>query len=1429
MTAVLELLDRLDSTHPDNWESEYAKAQGLSDACAWTAFQTPYRSGKWLACRIEAGASGAPLPEPLVALGNIEAGNGTAIDVFSYVYQSRREGEETPEIEDEQVAPFIGRLIEIAGREQRNALFTELGNRVFASGFIAGISADRHAAFLSMPAAADTVPASTFQPFSLLTLPSYGLDLCQSYWKRAALHWLITRPGSPRYPAIPRPVPLPNVSELTPLEILRRLSEKNAVALHDQFQLFFSKALQDIEDEYNEKFITGVLGARFIRVEKGEPILVDEYVETYPTSIQTVYAAVRSLARGQALVDLQYLEAGAEFEKGLALLPKTDPLRLSIVGALGGWLASHGKPSEAIARCEQVLSELEKIDFGPEIWRVDQRASVALLHANLSIFWEDYLGDLDKAKNHIELALTHEACSTPADRKSYKGQRTQIIHKMAKRRKNTTRSKRKPAAVPSRPNTSVQSGAAQLAIGDIQHSFETIRTLTKSTAGQVYFQRVGCLQVATPVTRESGRFPEAILGGPLQFPPSADISPILQALVPALHSGAPGYVGYLAAQAHLLLFLVRHRSRERQVAFHAVQVLLANVHLENDFLVQKALLKSVADEWAQNDFGPTEPQDYPIAVTLLRRYVELCGGEAKTDVDALAALGYVLRHAPEQGQSNLREAQHLFRAVVNQCGRKTPPNFIAKLWELISDVEGQLGIGGRIERLKEAEKHIRKALLYHKEHGAEKAVALSHLAWIQTQIGFITRGGSGTHYLQVALRTFSQVNSTLLSPVDSEKYRHNKTLCEIEFRQDRQFGIQTWRSLLTASTPTSDPRWHATRQHNLGNALLFGDNVSAGEFQEGLEVSRSAAKVRTIEKDPRYHWETADNIGNALTSVLDAQRYDLLPMSVAEALREAELWFRSAADAARNLGAGEELHRVGLHLCRLASVHPSLDVMEQKAEEAWAVVREASPFLIHSQENPEQEAEAARTFAARLVEMLLASQTTPVAAGNANVLCGVDAQRVERWVVRSHQLSRRKLQARLSRPSAVSGGTWQAFQDAIHSGNQNSIIEGLEAVHKLAPSFLAEDRANDATWRWLKENEGSVAVSLTGFIGRTIVTLMSSAADDEKRIEVLVLNLPTPPYSPKDLPTRLGHKIPDQADAKLHRELVDWLRESVVCPIQDHLGYTPSTVLWNPDPYLRFLSPSALWNSVPVVTTTSLVLPELEHAPPRTESTLIVLADPGPSSTQSLGKHGDDAVVKVHRSARKLGDVQLLASRGAAFGKQDFPDISGILNQPASAEAILAEASKHKVIVIIAHGDARSTEEAALLCLDAQGNTSRLDVAAIQKTPDAFTGATVLLLSCDSGRMNEQLSEPNGVAGSLLSAGARCVVAPLWPVQLDVAEEVATDVLEGLSRGETPWQVLSKPHASHKPSSPTLGPPVGEPAQAPLQDIQRLGFVTWIG
>lgn len=900
--------------------------------------------------------------------------------------------------------------------------------------------------------------------------------------------------------------------------------------------------------------------------------------------------------------------------------------------------------------------------------------------------------------------------------------------------------------------------------------------------------------------------------------------------------GDPARPGRLAARVVLLAYLARIGRRSVGEVRSATAEAIDAIGEVEELLVRSTLLREVAVAWSPDDHADDPVRDFALAAELLRGCLELEGGEDNAVGDTLAFLARALRYSPVGDlQANLREARRLYTHRLERARVGDGPDVIANLVHNLADVESQMGTGSRLERMRAAERQLEEAAAT-AQSPQKTAQYTANLAWERTQIGTMIGGAEGRRYLEKAIVTFDEVDPALLDEHGRRNVEGNRQVCEATLA--RLVGgpadeIASWRAHLAKLDEGVAPYSVATAKHNLANALMFGGDVSRDALAEGLRLSREAAEVRTLEANPRHHWETALNIGRALLGALTSGRHDLLALSPDQAEAEAGMWLRRAAAAARALGHGEELLDAAFALVALASGAPTPERFIEATEEAWAHVRQASPYLLLDPPSREREAWAATGTALQLAYRLAERSLAVPSRGLAFVLQGESARLVERWIVRAQQPARRPLQARLSRPHPVSSSTWDAWRTAVSSRDQRRMADALEHVREAAPAFLAEELANDMTWRWLEARPGSVAVALVLAEPVSLALLMQTDDSGERKTWVLGLELEPPPLPLDTLAGLMRGAVPDAGAHAALDELAQWVRRGAVEPIERFLGAPPSAVLWSPGPGLRLVAPSAVWRSVPVVGATSLVLPDLTSAPSRRRSSLVVLADPGtetPDPRLDLRGQGVPTLEALERAAARRGPVRLLGSVGERFGRALLGERSAVRDTPASARDVLLEAAEHETVVLVAHGEVETLEDAAVLCLDASGNIDRLDVSQLGLSPDAFAGATVLLLSCEGGRMGDSLVDPGGLAGTLLAAGAACVVAPLWPVRLDAAEQVGCAVLDGMATGDEPWTVLAKLDVQARGDSPTLGRPAPSLSERRAEQArQRLAFVAWLG
>jgi hypothetical protein len=220
----------------------------------------------------------------------------------------------------------------------------------------------------------------------------------------------------------------------------------------------------------------------------------------------------------------------------------------------------------------------------------------------------------------------------------------------------------------------------------------------------------------------------------------------------------------------------------------------------------------------------------------------------------------------------------------------------------------------------------------------------------------------------------------------------------------------------------------------------------------------------------------------------------------------------------------------------------------------------------------------------------------------------------------------------------------------------------------------------------------------------------------------------------------------------------------------------------------------------------------------------IVLADPG-AGARGLGSAALDA---VERLARAVGpSARIVASVGGRSG----PSVLGsAADAPASAEQVLREIDHAGTLVLLAHGTAEGPDAAWIECVGADGTPQRLDATMLQRDPLAVAGLSAVLLSCESGRAGDIPGHVGGVAGALLAAGAREVVAPLWPVGLGRAVRVADAALAARASGQDLSAALAKVSQEGDAAGPELGRRAPDPAaQRASTRWDVLGFVTWVG
>lgn len=206
----------------------------------------------------------------------------------------------------------------------------------------------------------------------------------------------------------------------------------------------------------------------------------------------------------------------------------------------------------------------------------------------------------------------------------------------------------------------------------------------------------------------------------------------------------------------------------------------------------------------------------------------------------------------------------------------------------------------------------------------------------------------------------------------------------------------------------------------------------------------------------------------------------------------------------------------------------------------------------------------------------------------------------------------------------------------------------------------------------------------------------------------------------------------------------------------------------------------------------------------------MIVADPGSRGREIPGVlRLTEALATV---AESIGSIRVRLSCGERWGDKLGCSIRGLVDGPADANGLLGEIAESEVVLLMCHGFAGGPDDAEIEVVNADGRSERLTIQQIAADPRRIAGQTFVLLSCETGRAGAWLHQAGGVAGALLACGARQVLAPLWPVLVDVAVDVGAAALRALATGNDLGELLTALH------DPTL----------PIEDqISRAGFVLW--
>jgi tetratricopeptide (TPR) repeat protein len=837
--------------------------------------------------------------------------------------------------------------------------------------------------------------------------------------------------------------------------------------------------------------------------------------------------------------------------------------------------------------------------------------------------------------------------------------------------------------------------------------------------------------------------------------------------------------GALTAHAVILAHLAECGKATASETIRAADEAERLVRRMNASDVRRFLLMQLAQVWAPQDTQSHPVRDFTRAAQLCREVLsEFAPGDpAALDVRQRLARATLYRTDGDR-LAHLREAEQLFEECITGYDALGMKDGAAHLRQSLAQLRSVLRRGGSEAAYHEGVRVSRERLETVQAPG-ERAEAQAALAIDLTRLGSEIPGPEGDQKLKDAKRTFESLEWERLPlgmRFDVENY---KAICRAESAWragHHEAAIGIWKERLVGIDRIAHPvRWAMT-VHNLADMMLRIDPRTGGInphlLHEGIALCEQALQVRTLEEHSQFHWETCDTLGRAIAWTVSS-----IPVDAPErgtTWERGERALLSALKAARRIGGGERLGKSAFLLMQLASTATAPAKMEETAEAAWKAIDEARPYLLLDESSGAMEA----VWSIRLA-MLLGRELARAGTGNRPeefpfLLTGETAEKVLRWMARGIGAAQRRLAGRTARPAGVSHDVWVNWLAAVRSGEPGELARAAEQVQSSAPSFLRGEPDLSETLEWLRARPGSVTIALAGKGPDWLVAILECA--EKPKVQIVALRTETLTLSEEDVARELSVEDSGQP----YRDLLAWAERNVVEPLRRVLPATPSHILWIPGGPLRLLAPSDLWPSMPVTLATNVDLTARSRIA-RPQGTLVTVADPGPGAEGEL-----KAAVKIgEQFARRVaGNARLLMSRGKAFGKRLRVSHPGLVNYPASPDEVLRQLAEVDVVVFLCHGAVLGPADARLVLVDEGGTLADLGLTRVGEDPQRISGATVILLACDTGRVGEWLHRAAGLAGAFLACGAREVIAPLWEVRLGAAFEVGMAVLDALASGE---------------------------------------------
>lgn len=824
---------------------------------------------------------------------------------------------------------------------------------------------------------------------------------------------------------------------------------------------------------------------------------------------------------------------------------------------------------------------------------------------------------------------------------------------------------------------------------------------------------------------------------------------------------APDAAGHLVAATCIL---AEWRRVERTIPLQAVveaahQAGRALAGLENCH-TRQIMLYRLGYEFSPTDHLNDPVRDFRLASEFLQTALEIdpeINGLLTVEVLGGLARAYRYRTDGDIGSHRTR-ARTLFNQCIEHAQRHGSADHVRRARENLTELESEFGVIDRDERHDAEIAALRQMLAAsppHMEHDVR-----ARLAWTMTERTFTMDNATALLQLKEAQDLFESCDRSLCERSPSLELNSTVCLSEIARRSGRSDeDIHLWHTFLSRTDRQREPMRWATAAHNLVIAMERDpSHLDRSRVGRMLTLGAAALDVRTIEISPRHAWETAWCMGSILLRLAWAQP-ELLPMMPHAAIAASVECKTQALKAARALGPGEELLVTCEGLARSVACAGILPIIVDRGAQICEALDEAVVAILTHEE-------AAATEARVLHKLLLAAAEchwrTPAGRRSAPWLNPQLVETIWPWWCRLMASAQRTRLGARQRPAKVSWTVWNAWRRALRSGDSAAIQSALHNIRRDEPSFLHPDATLDATEVWLRNRPSGLCLSLlTG--ERAHLLLAADVFEGERRVRIAALEGPPPPCDEATFAAAVARSDEDARDAEA--KMAAWVNTTILDPTRADLG-RPSHVLWAPTAALRQLPPLRLWPEAAITVAPS---PQLGTHPPvsRPRRSLLLAADP-------YGDFGARFALYLRDIADALGpDHRMLAAQATTHGPAL---IAGAEADPASPAAAMRWLGEYDLVVLLAHGQSDGADDAHVLLVEADGTPAPLDLDRLSAS-ESLAGASVILLSCETGRVGERLYRAGGVVGALLAAGAAVVVAPTRQVGLRASVELAERVI----------------------------------------------------